>query len=163
VLSTGLRKKFETRQWNTSHRGLLLIHAALRLSKEAYKLAAQEPFKTALRDDPFWSSKRGNIIGAVNLSRTHQIVEENRRLLLADSGPHEQAFGDWRNGRFAWWCPDAVRFTLPFYARGRQRFFDVSTRSVLLATEQWNECPDWWGETCGCPGCLCATCRSYGD
>jgi hypothetical protein len=40
--------------------------------------------------------------------------------------------------------------------------FDVPARSVLLATEQWDECPEWWGEVSPC-GCLCETCRSYGD
>ena len=162
LLSTEFRKKFETRKWDTSHRGVLLIHAAMRMPPESLALARQEPFKTALEDDPLWSIRRGHVLGAVNLSRTHKIVEENRKLLLAD-GRHEEAFGDWREGRFAWWCPDAVRFKEPFYWKGWQRFFNVPARSVLLATEQWDECPEWWPEASGCPGCLCETCRSYGD
>jgi len=160
LLSTEYRKRFETRSWDTSHRGILLIHSVMRMPPGSLELARREPFKSALEDDPLWSIRRGHILGAVNLSRTYKI-EGNKKLLLAD-GRHEESFGDWREGRFAWWCPDAVRFKTPFFCRGRQRFFDVPDRSVLLATEQWDECPEWWGNASGCPGCLCGSCVDYG-
>jgi len=162
LLSTEYRKMFETRKWDTSHRGLLLIHAAMRMPPESLDLAKQEPFKTALEDDPLWSIRRGHVLGAVNLAKTHLLLNGTKEKLLAGR-PHEEAFGDYRNGRFVWECPDAMRFKTQFYWKGRQRFFDVPARSVLLATEQWDECPEWWPDASGCPGCLCETCRSYGD
>jgi hypothetical protein len=162
LLSTGYRKMFETRRWDTSYRGILLIHSAMRMPPQSLKLAREEPFETALKDDPLWSIRRGHVLGAVNLSKTHLLLDGVKEEILAGR-PHEEAFGDYRNGRVAWECPDAVRFNEPFFWKGRQRFFDVPARSVLLATEQWDECPEWWPDASGCPGCLCETCRSYGD
>jgi len=164
LLSTEFRKKFETRKWDTSHRGVLLIHSAMRMPPESLALARQEPFKTALEDDPLWSIRRGHVLGAVNLTDCFQIrpYGETPAKLFAGR-PFENSFGDFSPGRFAWECKDAIRFKEPFFWKGRQRFFDVPARSVLLATEQWDQCPEWWGDTSGCPGCLCETCRSYGD
>lgn len=162
LLSTEYRKMFETRRWDTSHRGVLLIHSALRLPPIALQLAKQEPFKTALEDDPLWSIRRGHVLGVVNLSKTHLLRDGVKETILAGRA-HEEAFGDYREGRFPWECADAVRFEEPFFWKGRQRMFDVPARSVILSTEQWDECPEWWGDVAGCPGCLCGTCRSYGD
>lgn len=162
LISTEYRKQFETRAFDTTHRGVLLIHSAMKFPREYLALAREEPFKTALKDDPLWSIRRGHILGAVNLANTHRLLDGTKEKILAGR-PHEEAFGNYKNGRVAWECPDAVRFKEPFYWKGLQRFFNVPARSVLLATELWDECPDWWGEASGVPGCLCASCRSYGD
>jgi len=139
LLSTDVRSNMlRHRKWDQDHRGLLLIHSAMRLPPLAIETAKDEPFKACLKDDPYWSIKRGQILGAVEIKISSCEM-------------------------MAWECPNAVRFKTPFFWKGRQRFFDVPARSVLLATEQWDECPEWWGNTPGCPGCLCETCRSYGD
>ena len=42
-------KVYDTRTWQTSHRGPLLIHAAKRLSEATRALCAEEPFRSLLK------------------------------------------------------------------------------------------------------------------
>lgn len=164
VVDEERRKMFETRSYNTHVRGLVLIHATAAMPKEALSLSRTEPFKSLLlKHDPYWSMKRGQVLGGINLTDCFQIrpFGETPAKLLAGR-PFENSFGDFSPGRYAWEAKNAIAFKIPFPWKGHQKWFDVPARSVLLATEQWDECPEWWGEVSGCPGCLCAACRSYG-
>ncbi len=162
VLSSAYRKLFETRSWDTSYRGVLLIHASRKITKLALELSHREPFRSALKEDPYWLAMRGHVLGAVNLKATHFLKSGVAEQILAGH-PWERDFGDFRNGRYAWECPNAIRFKEPFSVAGRQRIFQVPAQSVWLATEDWEECPEWWGDAANCPGCFCWNCRSYGD
>ena len=71
-------KKFETRSWRSHYRGPLLIHAAIRISPDARVLSSTEPFRTALKQTPYWSLQRGVVIAVVNMTGCFEIREDLR-------------------------------------------------------------------------------------
>lgn len=150
-------KVSETRHWATGYRGILLVHAAKRMTPETRRLSLTEPFRETLKKDPSWMAKRGHVIGAVYLSGCYKINAD----LRAKQTAREIAFGDWTDGRYAWSTTHRVVFPEPFFFKGYRRFFEAPERNVLLATELWGEAPDWW-HVADQP-CLCGLCRSYGD
>lgn len=153
------KKRVETRSWPTRHRGVLLIHAAKKWSRDLNDTCNREPFWSALGgdfhgpgresldDDADWSVVLpfGAIVGAVNVVACCP----TERVRFSDSGlpdfgvpvpffdesgitigPRERAFGDYSPGRFAWVCEGANAFRTPIPYRGGRMLFDVP-ESVL--------------------------------
>lgn len=110
-------KSVETRSWSTPYRGLLAIHAAVGLESVGglaglSRLIESDPFASALaphisgytaeeraRDLP-----RGALVAVVELVdvvklRAPGLPEDLRH---PTARPHEETFGDYRPGRFAW-------------------------------------------------------------
>lgn len=127
VLVIAGKKRVETRSWGTRYRGGLVIHAALKWTRELRSLAAAEPFKSHL-------AALGFGVG------TGEVRPPLRCLLgtveLADCVPveslepneTERAFGDFTPGRFGW----VLRFPRPFpkpipYA-GSRGLFEVPNK-----------------------------------
>ena len=112
-------KRFETRSWRTGYRGPLAIHASKREPGHARKLAcAERTFSNALiamglRDLDLWP--RGVMLGVVQLA-TVCTTESIRPTLTFE----ELAFGDYRNGRYAWKLLNPIPFPEPIPIRGRQ-------------------------------------------
>ena len=118
-------KKIETRSWQTSYRGPLLIHASV--GKKGGILASEPPFKKYIPD--FTSLPCGAIIGKVELERVVRI--ENLFLSdndLASLTLEERAFGDYGPGRFAWILSAPEAFPQPIPVKGTLGLweFDVS-------------------------------------
>lgn len=143
-------KRFETRGWETSHRGLLLIHAAKLWTGEQRRIVNSEPFRSAL-----WSKmdivkfSRGCIIGAVEVVGMFQVVQNQGEAtpylydLDGDVGDAhfddgdmplpsepERSFGDYAVGRFAWQLENPIRFAKPIPYRGLQKIFEVPDEIV---------------------------------
>jgi activating signal cointegrator 1 len=96
-----LRKKhIETRSWTTKYRGLLVIHAAKGFPVWAKELCTDDVFLEAL-GDLTWKTvplSRGLcIVRLVDVQRTEDV-----RACYPDRFPHEEPFGDYSEGRFAW-------------------------------------------------------------
>jgi hypothetical protein len=109
-------KHFETRSWNTRHRGLLAIHASKGFPRAAIELCSVEPFQAALRGAGFEKATdlpRGMIIATATLKTTHPT--QNLRL---DLDERELAFGFYDDGRFAWELIDIERLASPVIMRG---------------------------------------------
>lgn len=114
LVATG-RKRLESRSWSTPYRGPLVVTASARVAAEDTWLAAAEPFRSALADQPI-DLPAGAAIAVVDLIGCVP-TGHNGFAWLADP---EQAFGDFSPGRFAWglarrWLapePLAVRSTL---------------------------------------------------
>jgi hypothetical protein len=114
-------KHYETRSWQTSHRGPLAIHATKTFPPLAKALCSQEPFKSALAAGGFlsWTDlPLGQVIGTVTLLDCHPVEE------LSPSEV-ERAFGDYRPGRWAWHLTAAQRLAVPYPFRGCLSLFDV--------------------------------------
>jgi hypothetical protein len=112
-------KQIETRPKPTNFRGAYLIHAAQKWSKEQREICFQEPFRSSLIELGYltYSCQKFNlplsaIIGAVDIEdcipieRSHNGInllclfyKGNNMGFLSEK---EMAFGDYRNGRFAW-------------------------------------------------------------
>ncbi|HEY0042295.1 MAG TPA: ASCH domain-containing protein [Flavisolibacter sp.] len=100
-------KKIETRSWQTSHRGPLLIHASL--GKKGKVLANEPLFSKYIAD--FDGLPFGAIIGQVELEDifpVEQLFYSTEK--LAALTLEEKAFGDYTKGRYAWILSDPVMF-----------------------------------------------------
>ena|SRR5215211_323205 len=116
-------KKIETRSWNTSYRGELLIHASS--GKAGALLALEPPFSKYIAD--FKRLPFGAIIGKVTLVNTVRVEQ----LSLSDEvinrlSLEERAFGDYAGGRYAWLLEDAIELSKPVFIRGTLGLWEYS-------------------------------------
>lgn len=123
-------KRVETRSWSTPYRGLLVIHAAKR-SQDVEHWCEQPFFRGALtqaglkswKDLPF-----GAALGTVRLVEVRR-TEHCRHQLSS----HERAFGNYEDGRWAWFLADVQRFREPIPMRGMQGLFAPPPFIAVLA------------------------------
>lgn len=100
------RKRVETRSWSTGYRGRLLIHAAKGMpgwARDWARIYRYAPDELA----------RGLIIGEARLVAVRR-TEEIRQSLSDE----ERDYGDFADGRHAWYLEDATRWPEPIAARG---------------------------------------------
>ncbi len=119
-------KRIETRSWPTSYRGPLAIHAAKGASTQELEFALRhaEPFRTALHlggIELVGDFPRGAIVATALLVNCVPI--ENERIvaglrLIGAAAPHEEAFGDYSAGRYAWLLSDVRPLHEPIPAKG---------------------------------------------
>lgn len=121
-------KKLETRNWRTSYRGPLAIHAGKGLGgiqrpdggpgreEDLAALIATEPFRTALQEVSIYEAAelpRGQIVAVCSL----EAILTTDVYRIAPVGPRnwEAAFGNFAAGRYAWVLRDVVEVqeTLP--------------------------------------------------
>lgn len=130
-------KRIETRHWETSHRGPLLIHAAKKWNREFTDLVVRPPFRDALESAgvrPVWDLPLGCIVGVVNLvdiwtmSDTPGVITKVAQSRTVSD--REQEFGNFAPGRFAWQFAQPFRFAKPVPQRGFQQIFDVPDHVV---------------------------------
>lgn len=117
LLVTG-QKKNETRDWHTSYRGQLLVHAAATKNAEVREYMGDPLFQRHLKigwDKPL---PFGAIVGFVNLK---DCVSTD----VFVPGFLEYAFGNYAPNRFAWITTNQVPFEEPIPFKGKQGFFDV--------------------------------------
>jgi hypothetical protein len=105
-------KRFETRSWQTAHRGRIAIHAGLRRTDSARDLCTIEPFRSALARHGikhFTDLPKGVIIGTIDLMDCMPVEAAAKYMRAGPTPEHggfntaqEQAFGDIRPGRWAW-------------------------------------------------------------
>ena len=135
LIATGA-KKYETRSWETSYRGPLLICAAKRrvwaelnhylcrldfvgglapLKELPLDLKGETWVHLAPEDLP--SGKAVTLVDLVDCLKTENLT-------LGEYFP-EQTFGDFTPGRFAWKLENVRRFKDPFPVKGGQRLFEV--------------------------------------
>lgn len=113
-LIVGGHKNVENRQWSTSHRGPLLIHAAKGMTLTEYRLCHHYAAGRGVMLPTFDELLRGGIVGQVNLRNCFYMHDDYRRSL---SSP-------WFEGPYGWHMIDAQ--PLPFFAcRGQLRLFEV--------------------------------------
>jgi hypothetical protein len=115
-------KRYETRSWQTAYRGPLAIHAARTFPQAARTLCRLEPFPSALAAAGIhhWTQlPRGAVIGVVELCGCVPVE------LLPPLSPEEEAFGDYRPGRWAWELAIPTPLAAPLPCRGRLGLFDV--------------------------------------
>ena len=112
-------KSFETRSWSTNHRGVLLIHAAKRWTREEQSICSL--FRHKVRDLPA-TPPLGSILGYVDLTGCRPTIDVLQRV---PPDADELAFGNYGPRRFAWECLHPRRFAVPIPYRGRQGLFDV--------------------------------------
>ena len=115
-------KRIETRSWNSSHRGELLIHASR--GKAGGLIALESPFKKYIPE--FSSLPFGSIIGKVTLEDIFPIEQfDLPHTTLNELTLEERAFGDYTAGRYGWIFSNAEAFETPIPARGHLYLWEV--------------------------------------
>jgi hypothetical protein len=115
-------KRYETRSWHTPYRGPLAIHAGRMITPAAQTLCRLEPFRSVLAAAGIHDWKqlpRGAVLGTVQLLAILPVE------LVLPLGPQEEAFGDYRPGRWAWELAAPARLVAPLPWRGHIALFDV--------------------------------------
>lgn len=109
-------KRIETRSWYTSYRGPMAIHAAKGFPRSAIELCREEPFLTALVKAGIRTPgdlPRGAIIAVVDL------VDCLETGIWSFVPPEpELSFGDFSQGRFAWFTENVRRLKVPLPCKG---------------------------------------------
>ena len=106
-------KGFETRSWQTSYRGPLLICASPKRLPIAQIIMLLVSARLALSDLQY--GRAVCIVELVDIFKTEDIVVSHI----------EKKFGDLSPGRFAWKFENVRRFANPPWVRGKQGLFDV--------------------------------------
>lgn len=127
-------KRLETRSWPTRYRGPLAIHAAKGFPRDAISLCFEEPFATFLRAHEITTPAglpRGVIVATCTLRDCIPTVGLFGELQgLGWVSDHEDAFGDFSEGRFAWVLDDVKRLDPPVPARGSLGLWDWDEAST---------------------------------
>jgi hypothetical protein len=111
-------KKFETRSWQTHHRGVILIHAS--------KAAILEDFVLPFGFPPYHRLAHGAITAIASLTNVYKIatpVAKEKILSLFCNGSREDAYGDWSAGRYVWHLQNVIPLA-PIACRGKQRLWN---------------------------------------
>lgn len=125
-------KSIETRSWPTRYRGSLLIHASARLDAAGRLECETEPFRSVLAAAGFEpegtararrpidrSLPLGAIVACCELVDCRPVIDlvgPRRREILTR---HEEAFGDYAPGRWAWILANVCRLGEPVSCPGR--------------------------------------------
>ena len=116
-------KRYETRTWRTSHRGLLYIHASRSLTEDVRRLCAEEPLWSLLAKQGI---ARVSDLPLGALVGTVELVDCIDTDALADSLNAEQlALGDFRPGRWAWKLRNPQRLAEPIACKGNRGVFNI--------------------------------------
>ena len=119
-------KTIETRRWQTSHRGAILIHASQR--KAGAIITTEPPIARHIPD--FNKLPFGCIIGQATL--TNIVLIQNTQLSETDIARQSlelNVFGSETMIRYAWLLEDAVAFDQPIPARGHLHLWEYTTNN----------------------------------
>lgn len=146
-------KRFETRDWQTSYRGPLAIHASKGFPPDCRSLCYEEPFLSVLKrhiDGEFIISLKGTgpttlplgqILCVVDLIDCIPTAPEGhpKRLTRVPSAPpaeHEPHFGNYAAGRFVWVTKDVRRLRWPIAAKGALGLWEYDTAEIEAAIRE---------------------------
>jgi hypothetical protein len=110
-------KTFETRGWNTNHRGRILIHAS-KSKQMGMEVIHLPPFKKFIPD--FDKLPFGAIVGEVSISYTVETEIVRKKIF----GTDEFSFGDYKTGRWAYKLTNSIAFKNPIPCNGQLSFWD---------------------------------------
>lgn len=135
LLVSGIKKN-ETRQAPTSwtqEKGVYLIHAAKKWTREQERICQTEPFRTALAVTlglkKFSELPLGAIIGAVEVEECCNIHEASFEVPWLESKTYrplnstEIMFGDYTDERCAWICKNAKVLQNPIPYKNGQGYY----------------------------------------
>ncbi|MGY3091099.1 hypothetical protein ACVWYF_004163 [Hymenobacter sp. UYAg731] len=123
-------KTYETRSWQTSHRGTMAIHAAMFLSQEYRQLCATDPEISAILTRhglTYDTLPLGALLGTCQVREMHQ-TDHMGALSLT-----ELACGDYSPDRWAWTLHSVESLVRPLPCRGFQQLWTVPAEKAVEA------------------------------
>jgi hypothetical protein len=131
-MAVGL-KRYETRSWQTSYRGPLAIHAALRVMNRQESDLCEVVMRTQQKQDIL---AYGAVVGVVSLDEVAPawMAREASSFSLLD-----WVLGDYSSSRYAWLARCAFKLPSPVRCVGRQGLFNLPTEveSNVIAQIRW--------------------------
>lgn len=133
-------KQWETRNWKLAYRGPVAIHAAKKFPAEAQVLCQQEPFRSVLHKAGYADPRALPIGQMIALGRL-DTIQPTTEWLRAALSEQERAFGDFSDGRYAWYVATVYRLATPVAARGSLGLWewtlpDACCRELMASLEQ---------------------------
>lgn len=131
-------KTFETRSWYTPYRGLVLIHAGLKITPEAAELVTRWPWDMALKRHGVTTMRDlplGAIVGVATLRNVRSTTDTLK--IMTDMIDRDQEFmlGDYAPGRFAWELTGIIDVH-PIPLRGQQGLWTASAELRTQVKDQ---------------------------
>lgn len=133
-------KRIETRSWSTDYRGPLAIHASKGMPRQAREFAYKDPAGQVLNDAGIMLGEncrelpKGAIVAVARLVAVHSTNADDWMDEDGLLAPHEEAFGDYSEMRFAWVLADVQALREPIPCKGALGLWTPDP-SVLLAIE----------------------------
>jgi len=130
------QKKYETRDWNTSHRGLLFIHASKEFKESQLDLCCENAYyETALKEigQSTIDLPLGGIIGIGELELTakcDQLTNPESKQ-FANLSDKELAFGGFEHKRWAFKFSKVCQFKVPLPTQGSLMLYETDLIVVL--------------------------------
>ena len=138
-------KRIETRSWSTNYRGVVAIHAAKGMPRQAQEICFDEPFFSSLEAAGDWvpdvelpaprkpNLPFGTIIAVADLWDCRSI-DACRRWVPTDE--RELAFGDYTEGRWMWFLCKIRQLSTQIPCRGALGLWSVSAEVILQINAQ---------------------------
>lgn len=111
-------KRYETRPWQTRHRGPLLIHAAAGSPRYAERVMDEDIAVRLVMQK--WDLDRDDMIRGAILGQVEVVTMVATDELNSFISGSEVAVGDWTSGRWAWELSNPQQFEKPVPAKGAQ-------------------------------------------
>jgi hypothetical protein len=136
-------KQFETRSWSAQYKGLLGIHAGMKIDFEALKnLRIKSSLMKYGIDSPD-KLPTGCIVAISQIFDCVKMVESREARYgvkvpgyrLSDQ---EYAFGYYEPGRWAWILADIRRPATPIPVKGKQRLWDFDINGIKFNGQEWD-------------------------
>jgi activating signal cointegrator 1 len=115
-------KLYETRSWDTKHRGPLAIHASAGKPAWARQQALSDPVICEVLERhglTFDTLPRGVVLGSAEVVSTHPTLS------LSDLSIEELAVGDYTPGRFAWRLANTIVLPEPIPCKGALSLWEL--------------------------------------
>jgi len=129
-------KLIETRPWDTSYRGEILICSTAKLTTEMAKFANRLWRDTLGIDPPEWTQGMALAVAEVYATDPTEAFLERARRSPGLLTPRERALGDYSSGRFAWRLHKIRRVLEPYPIKGRQRLWRVKPEDEAAIRER---------------------------
>jgi len=127
-------KQFETRSWQTKHRGAIAIHAGKSIDKTACV-----SFSDVLKKHGIKSTSElptGVIIATANLVDCHKVISNNDNTAKMHSGliirGNEYDLGNYEEGRYAWELDNVKMIPKPLSAKGQLSLWEWQETNKTL-------------------------------
>lgn len=122
-------KRYETRSWRTKYRGEIAIHASKGFPKKCVNLCEKWPFLGVLPSSCDAAAEDLLPLGAIIAVATIGGIYPTGSLFslnsLPDTATHEEEFGDYSPGRFAWELRGVRRLKEPVPCKGALSLWEI--------------------------------------
>ena len=134
-------KQVETRCWSTKYRGEIAIHSAAKLPPAWLGASKEFPeFKTEIADvlnckrDYVQSEVRALPMGSILCIIRLCDIRETKNV-REDLGTRELIFGNYEDGRYAWFFEMVKRFDEPIPAKGNRLLWEWNALAYIGASK----------------------------